>query len=194
MSSYYDLLGISQLASDQDIKRAYRNMAKQLHPDVNTSQDAHQRFVLIHKAYQTLIDKNKRYLYDNIINNRKSTLFEQKNYPYNQYAKFYNTSSYNDWIKIQKEKAQMEAKLRHEEFLRNKARFRSSALYYPTYVFIYIATCFCYLLGIGILCICGLVVLRTHFIFTFFLSPFICGGIYFIKCTGDWFQEGKRYL
>ena len=68
MSSYYDLLGVPQLASDQEIRKAYRIKAKQLHPDVNDSNDAHNKFVMLHKAYQTLIDKNKRYLYDNKLN------------------------------------------------------------------------------------------------------------------------------
>ncbi|MFI3284925.1 MAG: DnaJ domain-containing protein, partial [Erysipelotrichaceae bacterium] len=41
---YYEVLGIAKGASDQDIKRAYRKMAKQYHPDVNKEADAESKF------------------------------------------------------------------------------------------------------------------------------------------------------
>ena len=106
MSSYYDLLGVPRLASDQEIRKAYRTKAKQLHPDVNNSQDAHQKFVLLHKAYQTLIDKDKRHFYDNKTNPFSQT---QKN-AYNRYARYTNNSFYKEWEQVQKQKAEYEAK------------------------------------------------------------------------------------
>jgi curved DNA-binding protein CbpA len=190
MSSYYDVLGVPPMASEQDIRRAFRSKAKQLHPDVNASSDAHQKFLMLQKAYQTLTDKQQRFFYDN----RLHAALEQSKNAYNRYASNRNNFFYNNWAQIQKERAEHELKLKQEKFLKNRKKFRSSVLYYPSYFFIYIATFFCYLLGTGILTICAFIAYYTHIMFLFVLSPFICGGIYFIKCTYDWFKESRKYF
>ncbi len=64
MKNYYEILGISAKASDQDIKRAYRSLAMRYHPDRNKSHDAHEAFVSIQEAYNTLSDPVKRNTYD----------------------------------------------------------------------------------------------------------------------------------
>jgi len=51
----YKLLEIEENASKEDIKRAYRRLAKKWHPDVNNSPDATEKFKKINEAYQTLI-------------------------------------------------------------------------------------------------------------------------------------------
>ncbi len=186
MSSYYELLGISSGATEKDIRKAYRLKAKLLHPDVNASPDAQQKFQLLHTAYETLIDKNKRYYYDHKISAPSQS--------YDYYSKYYQKSYYDEWIRVQKEKKAYEAKLKQEEFLRNKEIFRQSFYYYPFYAILYIAASICYLFGLGVLGVCGFLIYKTHLIFTFFLSPFICGGVYFIKCTGTWYIEAKRYF
>jgi molecular chaperone DnaJ len=61
---YYDLLGVSRDASDADIKKAYRKLARQYHPDVNDSPDAADRFKHIGTAYEVLSDPQKRATYD----------------------------------------------------------------------------------------------------------------------------------
>ncbi len=61
---YYKILEIPRNASLDDIKRAYRNKAKMLHPDVNNSPKANEVFIVINEAYQALIDDRKRYLHD----------------------------------------------------------------------------------------------------------------------------------
>lgn len=64
---YYDILGISKDANDDDIKRAYRKLAKQYHPDANNSGDkaaAEAKFKEINEAYSILSDKTKRSQYD----------------------------------------------------------------------------------------------------------------------------------
>jgi len=53
-SRYYRTLGLAQGASDREIKRAYRNLAKQYHPDMNPSEAAHQKFLQITEAYEIL--------------------------------------------------------------------------------------------------------------------------------------------
>ncbi len=61
---YYEVLGISKGASDQEIKSSFRKLAKEYHPDVNKSPDAESKFKEIQEAYAVLSDKEKRAKYD----------------------------------------------------------------------------------------------------------------------------------
>ena len=61
---YYEVLGLSKGASDDDIKRAYRKLAKQYHPDVNKAPDAEEKFKEINEAYEVLSDPQKKQTYD----------------------------------------------------------------------------------------------------------------------------------
>ena len=63
-SDYYEVLGLSKGASDDEIKRAYRKLAKQYHPDVNKEPGAEEKFKEINEAYETLSDPNKKARYD----------------------------------------------------------------------------------------------------------------------------------
>lgn len=62
--NYYDTLGISHTATPEEIKKAFRIKAKLLHPDVNPSAGAAEKFRQLNEAYETLSDANKRYLFD----------------------------------------------------------------------------------------------------------------------------------
>lgn len=61
---YYDVLGISKSASEDEIKKAFRKMAKQYHPDINKAADAEEKFKEINEAYEVLSDPQKRSNYD----------------------------------------------------------------------------------------------------------------------------------
>lgn len=61
---YYEVLGISKTASEQDIKKAFRRLAMQYHPDRNKAPDAEEKFKEINEAYSVLSDKDKRATYD----------------------------------------------------------------------------------------------------------------------------------
>lgn len=61
---YYEILGITRSASTDDLKKAFRNLARQYHPDVNKSPDAEEKFKEINEAYQVLSDPDKRAAYD----------------------------------------------------------------------------------------------------------------------------------
>ena len=61
---YYEVLGISKDASEQEIKKAYRSLAKKYHPDMNKSPDAEEKFKEINEAYEVLSDPGKKAKYD----------------------------------------------------------------------------------------------------------------------------------
>lgn len=61
---YYDILGVSRNASKEEIKKAYRKLALEWHPDRNKSSQAEAKFKEINEAYEILSDKEKRAAYD----------------------------------------------------------------------------------------------------------------------------------
>jgi len=61
---YYGLLGVSRNASDAEIKRAYRRLARELHPDINPDEVAQAKFKEISVAYEVLSDPDKRRIVD----------------------------------------------------------------------------------------------------------------------------------
>ena len=61
---YYEVLGVSKNASDDEIKSAFRKLAKKYHPDINKDPDAPEKFKEAQEAYAVLSDKNKRSQYD----------------------------------------------------------------------------------------------------------------------------------
>ena len=63
---YYEMLGISRNASEAEIKKAYRNLARKYHPDVCKETGAEEKFKKINEAYSVLSDEQKRRQYDNM--------------------------------------------------------------------------------------------------------------------------------
>ena len=63
---YYKILGVSREASEDEIKKAYRKLARKYHPDVSQEANAKEKFQELSEAYETLRDKDKRAAYDSL--------------------------------------------------------------------------------------------------------------------------------
>lgn len=63
-TEYYDRLGVSKDASQDEIKRAYRKMSKKYHPDINKEPGSEEKYKEVQEAYETLSDDQKRAAYD----------------------------------------------------------------------------------------------------------------------------------
>ena len=61
---YYEVLEVSRDATDEEIKKAYKRLAKKYHPDVTRNEEAESKFKEINEAYSVLSDKNARQKYD----------------------------------------------------------------------------------------------------------------------------------
>ena len=86
MIDYYELLGIKNDASVEEIKKAYRDMVKKYHPDINKSSDASKIIISLNEAKETLLDEDKRKEYNELLNEIK-------------YSKQYTTSKENNTYK-----------------------------------------------------------------------------------------------
>jgi curved DNA-binding protein CbpA len=67
--NYYELLRISRVASDREIKLLYKALAKNFHPDINKDENAEEEFKKIQEAYEILSNPAKRKEYDIILDN-----------------------------------------------------------------------------------------------------------------------------
>jgi len=68
---YYKIMGVSRDASQEDIRRAYRKLARKYHPDVSKERNAEERFKELGEAYEVLKDPEKRAAYDRIATGRQ---------------------------------------------------------------------------------------------------------------------------
>lgn len=114
MKIYFEILGLSENATITDIKRAYRQLAKRYHPDINHSKDGQEKFIAITEAYEILTNKG----------------FQQKPVepePPEQDSPSTNYKAWEDFERFKREtreKAKRQAEMRYEEFKRQHESFQ----------------------------------------------------------------------
>jgi len=90
---FYDVLGVAKTASATEIKKAYRKLALQYHPDRNKSADAEQKFKEINEAYEVLADPQKKQAYDQFGHAAFSPGGGAQNYQQGPFSYSYSTDS-----------------------------------------------------------------------------------------------------
>lgn len=176
MKDYFQLLGLQPHCTIEDIKQAYRRLAKKYHPDINKSPDANQKFIEISEAYEVLLHKATC-----------SPVTEQQ-------AQY----DYETFIREVREAAQKQARMRYEKFAREHEAFRESGLYDITLLLKYLGRVVVPLLAIGLISIPISVSFSEHSIGPMFYL-FFCwtiGGFLlfdaFLK-RKEYFKLGKFY-
>jgi DnaJ-class molecular chaperone len=100
-TSHYDILQIKQDASNDEIKRSFRNLALKYHPDKNKSADSKEKFLRIVEAYEVLSDESSRKKYDLLFQSERNGE-NVSNYTTNwtpsaDYTKFYSYDEIKNW-------------------------------------------------------------------------------------------------
>ena len=125
--TYYQVLDVSPRADADEIRKAYRKLAKTAHPDVNPSPDAQDKFVMIAEAFEILSDPQKRSVYDlRLRRDRIQSAAARAARNASSHTPPRPTTRaqqerYDAWVRQAKERARANARMPYEDF---KARSR----------------------------------------------------------------------
>jgi hypothetical protein len=109
---YFKILGLGKGASKEDIKNAYRLLAKKYHPDVSKEKDAHDRFIEISEAYEILINRK-------VMDDLRATSDHAAEYQH----------AYEYYTQQAKEKARKASRMRYENLKKEHDAFQKSGVY-----------------------------------------------------------------
>jgi hypothetical protein len=142
--NFYEILEVNHRASDDDIRKAFRRLARLYHPDVSTDPEAPDRFRLVYMAYDILQDRRKRALYDELQIMREAQ------------ERFSHEADVRAWQRHAARSANTYAEMSFDEF---QDTFLSRLGFHSSQVFAFIM--FFILLCIG----CIGIMAGTHFLF-----------------------------
>lgn len=174
--SHYQVLGIASDATDSDIRKAYKLKAKILHPDVNKSERAAEEFVTLKEAFETLIDSNKRFIYDQ--GNQPLDGFKNVGQYVKGARQFRYMPSYEQWVEIKKQKIKTEREEDQLRWARERDRIQSSPYFLWLKISFYLQIFFLYTLVSVIFITAGYFIVKTHFVFSFVILPMPCAGAF----------------
>lgn len=172
MKDYYKILGVKENCKTDELKKAYRTLAKKYHPDVNKSQDAHEKFIEISEAYEVLLKRKEP--------------GEQ------QITADYNQQNYDAFISQIRQAANRQAKMRYEKFAKEHEAFQNSGLNDVALILKFLGRLLFPILGFGfILFPIGVCLVEQSFQPFFYLFFFwVIGGFILF----DAFLKRKNYF
>lgn len=169
MDEYYRILGLPVNADAAQIKKAYRQLAMQYHPDINPSANAQEKFITITEAYEILlgIRKVKRgTLYNTSTNARPAYTYD----PQKHRERFARERANRMRYTYTRERARRRAQMQYEEFVRNNDTFQHSWYFWPIQILVFMIAI------IGMAFGCFLIA-----------SPFLVGYYFHLKGSNWWF-------
>lgn len=181
MKDYYQILEISPESTVDEIKQAYRRLAKLYHPDVNKQPDAHEKFIEISEAYEVLIHQTAY-----TVNSPEHTDVPSPDY------------DYETFIRKVREAAQKQARMRYEKFAREHEAFRQSGLYDASILLAYLGKVILPFFAVGLISI-PFIVAYNEKSFSPILYLFFCWVIgisliiYIIADRKNYFKREKFY-
>jgi molecular chaperone DnaJ len=89
---YYEVLGVAKTASGEEIKKAYRTLAKKYHPDVSKDSGAEEKFKEVSEAYEVLIDPQKKQTYDQFGHKAAESTFGSQGFDWSNFTHFEDIS------------------------------------------------------------------------------------------------------
>ena len=110
--NYYDVFGVSPTATPEVINATHKALAKMYHPDINSSQDAHERMAMLNEANEVLSDSLKREMYDNELRQNQE-LFTARSVESEQYREMVAAEERAEKAELLRRKA--EERLRTED-------------------------------------------------------------------------------
>jgi hypothetical protein len=128
IKSYYEILGLRASASQDEIKRAYRKKAMEVHPDVNPTSDAKDAFLKINEAYAILSDAQKRLLYNQRLRDQAA---QAHGSAYAQNTQASRDEAHRQWTQQARAQAAAAANSNYQDFKRTKfGKAEASVFFY----------------------------------------------------------------
>lgn len=193
-NTYYDILGVSASASQDDVKRAYRKMAMQSHPDLDKSSDAKARFILVTEAYEILGDAHKRRVYNQQLRDRAAmeagrsyaqSQARRKNANTSQNSQARNAypqdEAFQAWVRKAQAAANAQARMNYQDF--KNSRFSKT----EASVFLYLQ-----FLIMGAMFLFGIFLVTAPFVMMFRINwMFVFSGIVLVPVAFEIFRQAS---
>lgn len=187
MNQYYQVLGLTGGATQDEIRQAYRKLAKLYHPDVNKSPDAHQKFCEISEAYEFLMNYWPK----------QAAKFETQQSYEQKYREHQHSAAYEQFRREAQERARKQARMRYEKFRKQHEAFMESGLNDLALLFTMFMRGFSLLLFLFLFLSPVIFAVGIHWswIFTIFMMwPFAAGlAWYYHDNRKNYFMPGKFY-